>query len=123
MGKIRDFLTGQALAYFVRGIGEGQYGQWAAKLYWWSAGKKTNTAMGLYVLSAALWAAHGISLCDLMAVDCLTAMEWIAKAATALAAVGLYDKAIRIDPPIRIDAPAKPAAAPADPVVEQVKSP
>ncbi len=87
---------GKFLAGLVKDIADGKYGAKPKALYWWAAGRKTNTAMILAGAAAALYALSGTGQCA----ECGKYAEWIVWAAGILGTVGLYDSAVRIEPPM-----------------------
>lgn len=89
---------GAILALLVKRLAEGGFGKKPAAAYWWLAGKKTWIAFGLAVVAGALFMASQLGLCA----PCYDYGASIAgPIAVGLAAVGLFDGAVRITPPQR----------------------
>jgi hypothetical protein len=93
--KLRRTVVLKILPLFVKGIAEGKYGPRAQATYWWLAGRKTLIAAGLAAAAGAAWALESAGVCP----DCGGYAEWVISAAGVLGAIGLYDQAVRIEPP------------------------
>lgn len=94
------------LPNFVKGVAEGKYGEGSKKVYWALAEKKTISALIIVLLyGVAQVALNVFSQCvpectTQAAVDQWAAMiAYVPEVVAFLIAVGLYDKAIRLDPP------------------------
>lgn len=94
------------LANLVKDIAEGKYGEGPKKLYWSLAGKKTWIAMGI----AALYGVGQVAVSVLAACvpecgspEALLQLEgilkWVPEVVAVLIAIGIYDGAVRLDPP------------------------
>lgn len=99
-------MVSSILAKIVKDIAEGKYGQKPKDWYWWAAGKKTLIALGIAAFYGV--AQVGLSIfaqcvpeCgSQQAVDQLAgAVAWIPRIVTVLIAVGLFDAAVRLEPP------------------------
>ncbi len=100
MKLLSSFLPG-----IVKGVGDGQYGEGVQKVYWWFAGKKTWISIGLfaaytfvtYVLVPVLLMS-GVAQPE--TVPALQAwVSWIPPAVPFLIGIGVFDAAVRIEPP------------------------
>lgn len=103
--RILSMISG-LLPNFVKGVAEGQYGEPLKKFYWMLAEKKTVTALVIVML-------YGIAKVVLFTFaqcvpECATAesvaqmesfLAYVPELVGVLIAVGLYDKAVRLDPP------------------------
>jgi len=94
------------LPNFFKGVAEGAYGEGPKAAYWALAEKKTLIALVIVVLyGMAKVALHTFGQCvpecaTQAAVDQWAAMiTYVPEIVGVLIAVGLYDKAIRLDPP------------------------
>ena len=85
----------QILARIIRGVAEGKYGAAAKKVYWFLAGKKTITGIVCAAAYAGLLAAQATGTCA----ECGKYAETLAYVAGFLVTVGLFDAAVRLDPP------------------------
>jgi hypothetical protein len=91
------------LASVVKMIAEGRFPVFGPRLkvlYWWLAGKKTWTSAGLYTAWLTLYGlCKGESLPpEIVALGC----QWegyVLSAANVLLAIGLFDAAVRLEPP------------------------
>jgi len=88
---------GTILAIFVKKLAEGDFGAGPAKAYWWAAGKKTWTAIAFAAVATALTIAYELGLCE----PCYAYVGTLITISVGLAAVGLFDGAVRITPPVR----------------------
>lgn len=86
---------GKFLAIAVKAIAEGKAGKVPAAIYWKLAGWKTPIALGLGILSGALKFLENQGACS----DCALYSEQLFAFSAFLAMVGLYDSAIRLEPP------------------------
>lgn len=90
------------LARIVSAVAEGKMGATAKRAYWAAAGKKTWIAAVLALLWGVLELAQRPGgVCELGALPCTQWAAWIGTAAAALAAIGLYDGALRAQPPTK----------------------
>lgn len=94
------------LAGFVKDLGNGRFGEGPKKLYWKLAGKKTWISLGLAATYGIIQLAG--TLLATCVPECatpenlvqLTAIgDWIFRAVAVLIPIGLYDAAVRVDPP------------------------
>jgi len=94
------------LAGFVKDLGNGKFGEGPKKIYWSLAGKKTWISLGLAATYGVVQLA--VSLLATCVPECASPEnlvqlqgvgEWILRAVTVLIPIGLYDAAVRIDPP------------------------
>lgn len=100
--KAEDKAMSIIVAKAVKMLAEGRFGAGPAKLYWALAGKKSWIAAILATLAAAVWGADQAGLCALLAehaVNCGAVTQVLGTAAAALAALGLYDGALRLPAP------------------------
>jgi hypothetical protein len=95
--KLKEKAMGALLALFVKKLAEGDFGAGPAKVYWWLAGKKTWIALGLAAIAGALSLAYELGLCA----PCYDYVGLIVTISVGLAAVGLFDGAVRITPPVK----------------------
>lgn len=89
---------GAILAIFVKKLAEGDFGPGPAKVYWALAGVKTWTALGLAAIAGGLTLAYQLGLCE----PCYGYVGMLITASGVLAAIGLFDGAVRIMPPVRV---------------------
>jgi len=94
------------LPNFVKGVAEGQYGEPLKKAYWVLAEKKTVTALIIVLLYGVAQVvltvfSQCVPECATQAsVDQWAAMvKYVPELVAVLIGVGLYDKAIRLEPP------------------------
>jgi hypothetical protein len=94
------------LAGFVKDLGNGKFGEGPKKIYWSLAGKKTWISLGLAATYGVIQLAG--TLLSVCVPECASAEnlvqltgvgEWILRAVTVLIPIGLYDAAVRIEPP------------------------
>lgn len=93
--KVSRFAVGKFLALAVKAIAEGKCGKVPASIYWKLAGWKTPIALGLGILSASLKFLENQGACT----ECALYSEQLFAFAALLATIGLYDSAIRLEPP------------------------
>jgi hypothetical protein len=95
------------LGMLVKAIASGSKDNPATKLYWWLAGKKTWISLGMYAvwLLIAGVAVPFFTTCTACG-DTTTLVAqlnywsgWLADAATVLLGLGLFDAAVRLEPP------------------------
>ena len=87
------------LARIVAGIGEGRFGAGPKRLYWWLVGRKTAIAMVIAFVAGIVETADRTGVCARWGLDCAGYSAGLAGLAGALAAIGLYDGALRTPPP------------------------
>jgi hypothetical protein len=95
--KLREKAMGAILAHLVKKLAEGDFGAGPAKAYWWLAGKKTLTGTIGVAAAGALWALGEAGLCD----PCGGYVLQLGAVSLLLMQIGLWDAAIRIEPPAR----------------------
>lgn len=83
------------LALGVKMLAEGKFGEGPAKAYWWLAGKKTHIALALAAVYGVLYGAGEKGLCQ----PCGEWAGWVVGLSGVLVTVGLFDAAVRIEPP------------------------
>lgn len=103
--KLINLLLG-FLPNFVKGVAEGQYGEPLKKVYWALAEKKTLIAL---IIALLYGIAKAVSFTFGQCVpECATAesvaqfnafLAYVPDVVGVLIAVGLYDKAVRLEPP------------------------
>ena len=99
-------LVSSFLASFVKDVAEGKHGESLKAIYWKLEGKKTMTAVVIaFMYGIAQLGLTAVSACvpECATAESVTQMEaWLAYVPTAitfLIAVGLFDAAVRIEPP------------------------
>lgn len=97
--KLEDAAMSKILAMGVKMLAEGRFGKGPAAAYWWLAGKKTWIAVALAGIYGVLYEASGRGLCQ----PCAEWSDWILNASGVLVAVGLFDAAVRIEPPRKVE--------------------
>lgn len=94
------------LAGFVKDLGNGKFGEGPKAIYWKLAGKKTWISLGLAATYMIIGVA--VNLLSTCVPECATpenlvqlqgVADWILRAVAVLIPIGLYDAAVRIDPP------------------------
>jgi hypothetical protein len=95
--KVKKYMLGKLLAVGVKKLAEGDFGATPAHVYWFLAGKKTWTAIVLAGVAGALWAAEQMQICQ----PCGDYAGTVVTLSLILTPLGLYDAAIRIEPPQR----------------------
>lgn len=103
--KILSLVAG-LLPNFVKGVAEGKYGEAPKKVYWALSEKKTVTALVITMLyGIAKVALYTFAQC---VPECATAesvaqmeafLAYVPELVGVLVAVGLFDKAVRLEPP------------------------
>ena len=111
--KIREgdlSMISGVLANFVKGLAEGDPNNLATKIYWKLAGKKTLIAIGIAGLyGVGQLAVTLLSACvpECGSPEALAQLEgilqWVPKVVLLLTGVGLYDAAVRLEPPKKKD--------------------
>lgn len=103
--RILSLITG-LLPNFFKGIAEGQFGEVAKKVYWALAGKKTLTALIMVILYGVANVALNVfgqcvpECATQAAVDQWAVMlTYVPEIVSVAIAIGLYDSAIRLEPP------------------------
>lgn len=106
MSKLR--LLSSLLAELVKSIAEGDKNAPLTKIYWWLAGKKTWLSIGLFALYAFLskvlipvftQCGDPCGATPEMMTTLQSYIDWIPRIAETLLAFGLFDAAVRIEPP------------------------
>jgi hypothetical protein len=87
------------LALLVRKIAEGDFGEPLKRVYWWLAGKKTYIGMAFGASWAMLAWAQDVGVCTMRGWDCAGWSTTLASVAAFLVLVGLWDGALRSQPP------------------------
>lgn len=96
-GNLKERALSKILVVLVRKLAEGDFGKGPAKVYWALAGIKTYTALILGIGAFGLTLASNLHLCA----ACGDYASIIAKIAGGLLAIGLFDGAVRIEPPFK----------------------
>ena len=81
----------------VRGVAEGDYGPQAKAVYWRVAGLKTWLGLALGLAWYALSYLYDAGEC----MQCGDYAGWLLAASGVLVSVGLLDKGLRAEPPVR----------------------
>jgi len=103
--RVIDLIAGLLPGLFKK-VAEGDKGNPITKLYWFLAGKKTVTALIIAILyGVAQVALHTFGQC---APECASPealkqfasfIAYVPEVVATLIVIGLYDKAVRLDPP------------------------
>lgn len=93
--KVERAAMGKFLAIGVKMLAEGKFGAGPAKLYWKLAGWKTPIALGLGIIGASLKFLESQNACS----ACGLYSEQLVALSLVLGSIGLYDSAIRLEPP------------------------
>lgn len=103
--KILSLISG-LLPNFVKGVAEGQYGEGLKKVYWALSEKKTVTALiitMLYGIAKVVLYTFAQCVPECATAESVAQMEafltYVPELVGVLIAVGLFDKAVRLDPP------------------------
>jgi len=103
--KLGSLLSG-LLPGIVKSIGEGAYGEVPKSIYWWLAGKKTIIAVtfaaayGMAQVALGVFAQCVPGCGSALALAQMT--TWVGMMpyiATVLVTIGVFDAAVRLDPP------------------------
>lgn len=97
---LTKFAMTKLLPLLIKKVAEGDFGQWPAKLYWALAGRKFYISIAIGLLGVGLDYLFGIGVCD----SCGGYKGDLMTFAAVLAAIGLYDGAVRSTPPEKKDA-------------------
>jgi hypothetical protein len=104
MGILR--LISGLLPNFVKGVGEGKYGEGVKAAYWAVADKKTVIALMIamaYGVAQVVFSVMGQCVPECASAEALeqwaSMIAYVPELVGVLIAVGLYDKAVRLDPP------------------------
>lgn len=98
LGVLFSFLKGKPSEFIpklIKAVAEGKFGEPAKKVYWQVAGYKTWITGAVALAAFVLQYLSEQGLCA----DCSTYYNVLYQVAAVLLAVGLFDGAVRIDPP------------------------
>lgn len=87
------------IALFVRKLAEGDFGELPKQIYWRLAGAKTYIGMAFGAAWALLVWAQDAGICNAQGWDCKGWGTTLASIAAFLVLVGLWDGALRSQPP------------------------
>ena len=83
------------LPLLIKKVAEGDFGEAPAKIYWFLAGKKLYISIGILIAGYVLDVLFSKGLCE----SCGGYKGELITFAAILATIGLYDGALRSDPP------------------------
>jgi hypothetical protein len=95
--KLKEAAVSKILALLVSKLAEGDFGTTASKVYWKLAGLKTYTAIAFGAVGYALTRASDAGICE----PCGELAAGLMTFAGFLLTIGLYDGAIRSQPPTK----------------------